>query len=244
MGTEALQEFGSTRRKVGHTTFIWPLCSHITARARITQSDVTVLTSATYFLFPLSPPTSASPSVPHSFSSAKAKTQLLSFHLVPAALCSPWLTVSAPTIPVTVLLLTPPSLSTPHVLSALFFLVPTIPSHTASSILFGQLIPDLTSPMSASFTSLLAQQVPLLLTVTDLVFLQVLHPSFSPGGLYSPLSSHISFLLLSTHLPAGKPTRAEWEGFLLTVALHRPIPVHFPISWLSRHCRDSLPLPS
>ena len=65
----------------------------------------------------------------------------------------------APTISVT--FLTPLSLSTPQVLSAMFLMVPTIPSHTPSSLLFGQLMPDLTSPKSASF-SLLVQQVLLL----------------------------------------------------------------------------------
>lgn len=157
-GKEALREFGSTRRQIAHATVIWLLCSHITVRARITQSDTTVLPSATYFLFPLSPPTSASPSMPHSFSSVETKTQLFPFHPTSAALRSPWLTVSAPTISVTIHLLTPP-LSTPQALSALFLLVPTITSSTRSSLPFGQLIPDLTSPMSASFTSLPVQQV-------------------------------------------------------------------------------------
>lgn len=98
------------------------------------QSDVTVLTSATYLLFLLPPFTSASPSMSQSFSCVETKIQLFSFHLMSAALCSPWLTVSLPTIYVAVPLLTPPSLCTPQqALSALFLLVSTISSNSAAS---------------------------------------------------------------------------------------------------------------
>lgn len=55
MDSEALQEFESTRGKVAHTAFIWPLCLHTTVRAGITLPDVTVLLPLIFSSFSTSP---------------------------------------------------------------------------------------------------------------------------------------------------------------------------------------------
>lgn len=244
MSMEALQEFGSTRRKVAHTVFICPLCLRVTVRARITQSDVTVLISATYFLFPLQPPYLCFPILPHSFHSATAKIQLLPFHPKSAALHPPWLT---PTILVTLPLLTPPSFSIPQVLSALFLLDPAIPSHTPSSLLFAQLIPDHTSPTSASFTSLLAHQVPLLQPGSQsliLCFSKLFVPAFLLVGYALPSAATPASscsLLTCQQENQLEQSREASSSLLLYIALSQCL---FPTSWLIRHCEDSLPLPS
>lgn len=195
MDKEGLQEFGSTRRKGAHATFIWPL-----------HSNVTIRCYGSYFCHLSSLPSSSF----HLCLPIHVSVLFLCWNQNPALFFSS--DVSCPVLSLAYCLSSHHLCRCPSPHSSFPLHTPTSPFSSVSSGVhhlqqqcsFSQLILDLTSPMSASLTSLLAQQV------------RLLHPGSQSlilcfSKLFIPAFLHTSFLQLSTYLLAGKPIRPGQE---------------------------------
>lgn len=187
MGKEALQEFGRTRRQV--SPFAPTLKSELRLHNHMSEFLLLIpIFSSLYLLSPLLPHASF---ILFHLLKPTSSSCLSIHHQMPCALLG--------------CLCSHCFCHHPSIHSSFPFHTPS----SSSSLLFGQLIPDLTSPMSASITSLLAYQVlppsTSWFTVSALVsFSRLFIPAFLMAGYALPQQLH--HLLPALYRLVGRKT--------------------------------------